>query len=142
MAEVNLNDRVMQALQGFDPCRVENSVGTGMPDICYIGGWIEDKVIDRYPQRATSVVRVPHYVREQRAWHMRHRGAGGRCHVVLEVYYDASVYVFDARDAAMHLGVDWRRAELASYALALMHPWDRIHFRNFIIRCDNDRAGR
>jgi hypothetical protein len=118
-----------------------------MPDIAYIGGWIEDKQITGYPKRKESVVRVPHYVPDQRAWHVRHRYAGGRCHVVLEIEHRngrigvfSTVYVFDAADAAKALGITWTRADLHAFAQLIMSPWDGTAFRAFIVQCNKDRA--
>lgn len=138
MAEKNLNDRILEALAGRDPMRVENAVGPGTPDIEYIGGWIESKQLPDYPKKAKTVVRVDHYVRGQRGWHMRRRAAGGRVHVVIEVARD--VYVFDAYAAAQHLGIDWTRRDMVEHAAVVMSPWDYATFRGFITRCDIDRS--
>lgn len=136
MAERNLNDRVMDALRGFDPMRVENAVGPGTPDIEYIGGWIEDKQLKAWPSRADTPVRVPHYTTQQRAWHSCRRRAGGRVHVVIEVARD--VFVFDAADAASGLG-HWTREQMERRALLKMSPWNRETFRKFIVQCNADR---
>jgi hypothetical protein len=136
MAESDLNKRVMAALTGFDPQRVENAVGPGTPDIEYIGGWIEDKKLEAWPKRANTPVRVPHYTTQQRAWHSCRRRAGGRVFVVIEVARDA--FVFDAAHAAGGLGY-WTREEMHQHALLHMRPWDGKRFREFVVQCNRDR---
>lgn len=139
MAESDLNGLIQTALAGMDPKRVENSADPGTPDINYTTGWIESKFMKSWPVRH-GPLRVPHYVREQRGWHMGRRHAGGRVHVVIQVVHE--VFVFDAADAAQHLGFDWNREAMVSAALLHMPRWDGRAFRNFVNRCDNDRAGR
>lgn len=136
MAEKNLNARVMDALRGFDPVRIENAVGPGTPDIAYIGGWIEDKQLEAWPVRADTPVRVAHYTPQQRAWHSRHSRAGGRVHVVIEVARD--VFVFRGDEAASGLG-HWNREQMFARAQLYMCPWNREKFRQFIVTCNADR---
>lgn len=138
MSEGNLNKRIMSALAGWDPHRVENAVGPGTPDIEYVGGHIESKQIPHWPKRPLSVLRVPHYVPEQRAWHIRRCQAGGRCHVVIEVERD--VFVFDGIVAAQHLGLTMTRWGMQTAALLWMPNWNQTMFRRFIEQCNRDRV--
>lgn len=137
MAESDLNTRIMAALAAYDPHRVENSVGPGTPDIEYIGGHIESKQMPRWPKRPNSILRVPHYTPQQRAWHVGRCVSGGRCHVVIEVASD--VFVFDGIMAAEHLGLDFTRAHMQGAALLWLRKWDRTKFRQFIEQCNRDR---
>lgn len=142
--EQKLNDRVMASLRriGRDPRRCENIADDGTPDIHYIGGWIEDKSIAEWPARATTRVAVDHYTPGQRAWHVRRRRAGGRCHVAFEVGGEGGVFMlFDGERAAAHLGVDWTAAECVQGAEFVAGPWDGEAFAAFIKRLDGDRHG-
>lgn len=129
MAESDLNKRLQSALSHRDPVRVENAVGPGTPDIEYVGGWIESKLLKQWPKRLDTIVQVRHYVPEQRAWHVKRRKAGGRVHVVIQIGDD--VLVFDAMDAAQGLGF-WTRAEMNRIAVYVLCPWDAGKFRRFI----------
>lgn len=129
MAESDLNAWIQRALRHRDPVRIENAVGPGTPDIEYIGGWIESKMLPDWPKRKDTIVRVRHYVPEQRAWHVKRRTAGGRVHVVIQVASD--VLVFDGKVAAQGLGF-WTREEMNRYAVLAMYPRDAGWFRRFI----------
>lgn len=129
MAEADLNKRIRAAILHRDPVRVENGVGPGTPDIEYIGGWIESKMLKAWPKRADTIVRLGHYRPDQRGWHVRRRKAGGRVHVVLQIAND--VLVFDALDAAKGLGF-WTREQMNKMAVCAMYPWSAAKFRTFI----------
>lgn len=128
-SETSVNKNVLRALRGLDPFRVENAVGPGTPDIAYVGGWIEDKYLPAWPKGETTPVRVPHYKPDQRAWHVRHRVAGGNVHVVIEIAGESMVY--DAALAAQFLGF-WTRREMYANAALHLRKWDDRAFRNFI----------
>lgn len=128
-SETDLNGDVQRALRGLDPCRVENAVGPGTPDINYSGGWIEDKFLRTWPKGENTLVRVPHYKPEQRAWHVKRRCAGGVVHVVIEVV--GEVFVFDAAVAAQHLGFITRR-QMYNLAELSMRKWDGDAFRKYV----------
>lgn len=136
--ERDLNGRVADALHHQDPVRVENSVGPGTPDLNYNGGWIEDKYLPGWPKRASTPVRVRHFVREQRGWIMKRCASGGRVHVVIQV--GAEVFVFDGRAAAQFLG-SWTRGQMYDNAALVMNPWNGLRLREFISQCDKDRMG-
>jgi hypothetical protein len=131
--EAGLNGRIQRALSGKDPVRVENAVGPGTPDIYYIPGWIESKRLPMWPKKADSVVKVPKYVPEQRAWHVRHRAAGGTVYVAIEV--ESTFFLFDASVAAQYLGM-MTRSQMFAKARWTCSPWDGKGFRKFV---DNDK---
>lgn len=114
--EQRLNDRLMEALKGLHPIRVENVACAGTPDIAYVGGWIESKVIERFPIHRGTAVRVFHFSPEQRVWHSRHFIAGGKSFVALQVESTAEVFLFNGRLAAEHLG-EMPEAQMRSVAL-------------------------
>jgi hypothetical protein len=131
--EAGLNGRIQRALSGRDPVRVENAVGPGTPDIYFIAGWIESKRLPAWPKKADSVVKVPKYVPEQRAWHVRHRHQGGVVYLAIEV--ESTTFVFDASVAAQYLGM-MTRSQMHAKARFVCSPWDGKAFRKFI---DSDK---
>lgn len=134
MAERDLNGRICAAIKELDPFRVENPVHPGTPDINYRDGWIEDKQIE-FPKGYDTVIRIPHYTKQQRACHMRRRRAGGLCWVAVEDSGAGHLYVFDGMDAAQHLGLDWTRDGFARNAALHLERWDARRFRNWLISC-------
>lgn len=133
MIETDLNKRITSALADQDPRRVENSVGPGTPDINFVGGWIEDKMV-AFPKRADTVVAVDHYTSKQRAWHRRRCAAGGKVFVALQDSVSGAVYLFNAWDAAAHLGIDWTVETIASKSLIHLPEWDPREFRKQLLR--------
>ncbi len=91
--------------------RIESSVGVGIPDVHYhyyesnISGWIELKVIEKYPAKPNTPVRVDHYSNEQRIWHKKWRRAGARVFVLLRVDSGPDFWLFDAAVACGSLGL-------------------------------------
>jgi hypothetical protein len=105
--ETNLNNLIMKALRSLDPHRVENVISSGTPDIEFIGGWIECKVLPAWPRLPHTPVRVPLFTPQQRLWLRRRRNAGGRAWVVLQVGRD--YLLIDGRLAADNLGKFYRK---------------------------------
>lgn len=110
--------------------RVENRVEQGTPDVafCFSGlsGWIELKVVDRWPSGRDVPVRVPHFTKQQRFWHRRHHQAGGASFVLLRVDASPRRYLLlPGAWAAEWLG-KVEREMLEAGALAGWGPkWDR-----------------
>jgi hypothetical protein len=72
-------------LSGLDPVRVENMVNQGTPDVNYRDGWIELKYAPKWPTLSTTPLRVHHFYKEQRVWHIRRESVGGTSFVMLKV---------------------------------------------------------
>lgn len=70
---------------GMDPKPVENLCGVGTPDINWVRGWVELKVLPRWPVRPSTPVSVTHFTHEQRNWIRSRHSAGGMVHVVLKI---------------------------------------------------------
>lgn len=62
--------------------RVENMVGSGLPDVNYciasVEGWIELKSVEAWPVRVTTPVQIDHYTDQQRRWALHRTMVGGR----------------------------------------------------------------
>jgi len=108
--------------------RVENRVKKDTPDLYVattygqslrpqpIRGWMELKVLERFPVRHNTPVKIPHWTSGQRYWAIRHRAQGG--HTWLVVRVEDTVYVFNAADAAG--GIDsWDRADFEANSVQL-----------------------
>jgi hypothetical protein len=68
----------------LDPQRVESPCSPGIPDVEFIGGWMELKEI-ALPRRKVPILKVPKYTQEQRVWATRRTTHGGRVFFLLKV---------------------------------------------------------
>ena len=118
--ETILNGHLMATLKicRLDPQRIENVVGDGTPDIEFIGGWIESKVLWEWPKRPDTIVHIRHFTTEQRAWHVRRAAMGGMSFMALEVENDLLLLKGDK--AARMIG-NATRAELLASAECVCH---------------------
>lgn len=110
--------------------RVENRVKKDTPDLyvaakygdaggfAQLQGWVELKVLDAFPARATTTVKLPHWTTGQRYWALRHRQHGGTCWAVVAVESEQKVYVFDAAELAQHEGA-WTAKDWATFGQVL-----------------------
>lgn len=110
--------------------RVENRVKKDTPDLYLstrtgqalrpraLQGWIELKVLDALPARATTTVKLPHWTTGQRYWALRHRQHGGTTWAVVAVEAEQKVYVFDAAELAQHEGA-WTAKDWATFGQVL-----------------------
>lgn len=98
--------------------RVENRVKRNTPDLYLasdvrgmpVCGWIELKVLDAWPKREATVVRLEHWTSGQRYWATRHAMHGGTTWLVLGV--GEEVLIVNAKTAALECDrwtqADWR----------------------------------
>lgn len=78
------SDQLRPLILSLDPQRIECKVDTGIPDVNYIGGWIENKVVDYSADVKPSVVpKIPHFTPVQRLWLDRRWHAGGLAWLML-----------------------------------------------------------
>lgn len=115
MSESTMRGRVMQALKPLHPVAIENSVGIGTPDINFVGGWMELKKLKRWPVRASTPVRVPHYTPHQRLFARQRARAGGHVWLLLQV--GREYILLHGLVAALHLGTATQE-EIAQHAWA------------------------
>jgi hypothetical protein len=107
--------------------RIENHAGTGQPDVNYciagVEGWIELKYLEAFPKRQDTMVRIPHFEPEQRIWLTQRKNAGGRVFLFVRVDGIAGgFFLFDGKEAARHIGVNWIREEWNARALKSWAP--------------------
>jgi len=94
-----MRQNVIRALKGLDAVAVETKLEDGIPDVNYIGGWIELKWLRNWPKRPETPVKLGHdLMPHQRAWLRRRHRRGGRAWVLLQVgrewlLFDAPVAV-------------------------------------------------
>ena len=69
---------------GLDPVRIEAKGALGVPDVNFVGGWIELKQLKRWPLRDNTPVRID-LSTGQRAWIKRRTNAGGQVFVALRI---------------------------------------------------------
>lgn len=102
MSEAAMWRSLRPVLKPLDPVRIESHMTSGVPDVNYNQGWIELKYADRWPPRG-GPLRIPHFTKDQRSWHVRRRKAGGRSFVLLKVG-QREWLLFDGAVAAVLLG--------------------------------------
>lgn len=78
---------VVKALRPKDAMSVENPERPGTPDVNYIGGWIELKILKTWPVRG-GVVAVRCFTPQQRTWIRRRAMKGGNVHFLIRVQDD------------------------------------------------------
>jgi len=126
MSESTMRTRVVKLLKkwGLDGQAVENMVGPGMPDIYYIGGWIETKLTRAWPKRATSVVRLDHGLRStQKLWIRRHTKRGGKVFVLIQI---AKEFLLLDGETAVYSLDECTRSELIELATLHCHGWAEL----------------
>lgn len=89
-------------LARLDPVRVENPACPGTPDVNYLHGWVELKYAERWPPKG-GPLRLDHFTKQQRVWHVRRTHAGGRSFVLLKVG-ETEWLLFKGEVAAARLG--------------------------------------
>lgn len=110
MKESAMRKLVIQALSGLDAMSVENSVRPGTPDVNYIGGWVELKVLEKWPVRAATKVRVPCFTDQQRVWLARRWLRGGAAFFLILI--DKDWLLFNGDMAGRFVGRDFDKNEM------------------------------
>jgi hypothetical protein len=123
--ELSLRKYVLEALKPLDACAAENSACPGFPDVEFMSGTMELKVLKELPVRPTTVVKLPKFRPLQRNWLRKRWRAGGLALFLLRV--ERQHFLFDGEWAADHLGVDAVTDDLYLNALAHWGPtsWSR-----------------
>lgn len=88
MKESAFRRRVVQLLVDVGAFAVENTALPGTPDVAYLHGWIELKVLRTWPKRADGIVRMPHFVARQRVWHFNWHRHGGISFILIKIEDD------------------------------------------------------
>ena len=127
MTEQTMRQRVVKALKPLDAWSVENPCRPGTPDVNYIEGWMELKWVEKWPKRAATPVRLPHFTPQQKL-HLRRRWVmGGNAYLLLQVEQDW--YLFNGEEAAIIVG-QANRAELEEHSIAF---WRSPNLREDLI---------
>jgi hypothetical protein len=130
MSEHSLARTIVKVLRPLDAVRIENSCGKGVPDVNYVGGWLELKQQDNWPKRPTTKVRLDHdLTKEQRIWINRREKKGGTVFVLLQVARD---YLLLSGGTAATIIGESTEAELREAAL---HVWDAKTMKEEILQC-------
>lgn len=88
MSENSAKSTLLQRLAPLDGVAIESPLtGLGIPDVNYVGGWIECKALKTWPRGAdTNPVQFPHpLTKEQQVWLYRRARAGGTALVMAKV---------------------------------------------------------
>lgn len=102
MSEKVMRQNVVRWLRPLHAIAVENPVLPGTPDVNYIGGWIELKMVDSWPVGEDTPLRLPHFTQHQRLWLRTRWKKGGKAFLLLQVGNDW--LLFDGITAFEHVG--------------------------------------
>lgn len=102
MNEYGMRQIVVQALSGLDIMSVENPVRPGTPDVNFIEGWMELKILPKWPARASTKIKVPCFTPQQRVWLDRRFSRGGAAYFLILIAKDW--LLFDGDVAAKLIG--------------------------------------
>ncbi len=73
----------------WDAQRHEDEYAVGVPDVSFgargVQGWIELKQIPRWPSKTTTLIKLGHFKKEQRAWLKIRQIHGDLCWMLLKV---------------------------------------------------------
>ena len=116
IGELPFRRGLVAALAPLDAFPVENGASPGTPDVNYIDGWIEVKLVDDWPKRAATPVRIKHFTPEQRATLLQRCLRGGRAFLLVYRPDNNEVYIFDGMYAAHAVG-NVTELELRKHAL-------------------------
>lgn len=106
MNEHTMRGRVIRALKAFNAIAVENPALPGTPDVNYVEGWIELKLLPAWPAREETPVQIETFTPHQRVWHIRRRLAGGTSWFLVRC--GPEWILFDGAVAALHIGIATR----------------------------------
>jgi len=105
MSEARYRQSVVKGLRKLrmDPVSVENGLThPGTPDINWLHGWIELKVIPKWPVRPETVVRCSTFTPQQRIWLRRRWNANGSAYLLARI--GRNHLLFNGADAADYFG--------------------------------------
>lgn len=88
MSEASMRSNLVKKLSSLDAVAIESpGTGLGIPDVNFIGGWMECKWMRYWPKSAdTRPVKFPHPLsKEQQVWLWRREHYGGTALVVAQV---------------------------------------------------------
>lgn len=126
---------VVRFLKKLDAVAVENPAMPGTPDVNFIGGWLELKKVDRWPERG-GVLRLPHYTQQQRVWLWKRWVHGRYAGLLLQV--GAEWLLFDGDVASRVVG----RANRQELYDACRVRWDAIPAPKEFARCVSETCRR
>lgn len=88
MRESAVRQMIVTILRPLDAISVENPARPGTPDVNFVEGWLELKVLDKWPARAHTKVSVPCFTQQQRVWLTRRYVAGGNVWLLIRIEDD------------------------------------------------------
>ncbi len=92
--------------------RHEDGICGGIPDVSYSingqSGWLELKVIPKWPKHSNTVIKIPHFKPSQRVW-LFNRGCYGQTWLFIRA--EKEYMLFDGRDVA-EIGKSLNKEEL------------------------------
>jgi hypothetical protein len=119
-----MRGRVVAALRPLGAIAVENVACPGTPDVAHVLGWIELKQISRWPARAETPLRVPHFRPEQRLWIRRWCCAAGPGSVTVLLRVGKEWLLLPGPWAADHLGNAKKATVLEATIVNLSTRWE------------------
>ena len=101
--------------------RHEDQLSVGVPDVSYgvnkVNGWIELKALNAWPKNQLTIVKIPGFTNQQRAWLQNRGSKGGRCWLLIRV--ERTYLLFSWRQ--VHLVGTLIKTQMCAVA---KHTWD------------------
>lgn len=85
MSETVLRQNIIKILKHRHARSVENRCGSGTPDVNYADGWIELKMLKKWPAREHTPVKIRHFTPQQKIWISDRWEAGGAVYLLIQV---------------------------------------------------------
>jgi penicillin-binding protein-related factor A (putative recombinase) len=107
--------------KSWDAVRHEDRLSAGVPDVSYginhINGWIELKSLNAWPKNPLTIVQIPGFTEQQRAWLQNRGQKGGWCWLLIRV--ERTYLIFSWQK--VHLIGTLNKAQMRYTAT---HVWD------------------
>lgn len=112
--------------------RHEDTISKGIPDVSFGAhgkqGWIELKVLDKWPAKPSTIIHLPLFTKEQKAWLTMRGIAGGRCFFLLKVDTEDTWLLYKHTNVLL-IG-SWAQQDMLANALAV---WQGVPSADSII---------
>lgn len=131
--ELNNRKKCVQILKsmGWDAMPVENKACDGTPDLnasrtvasnvttflseC-VEIWIELKIVEEWPKRKATPIKIPHFSPAQKAWLKLRIRQNQNCYIIVQIEEEHLLYLVNL-EVIEHFGSDWNKEQMYENAM-------------------------